>query len=298
VEAIKEEAVMASPSRKFLRLLIDAAKKNPGLADALKAEMKENQDLYDALHAALKPAPKKPPPKQQKIKYKPLKPEEKSKSYGGVIIDDEGYVLLRKPNKFMEGTKLSWTFAKGGRDHGETPQDAALREVEEEMGVVAEIVAPLQGQHEGMGTMTRYYLMRPVEELPEFGVETHETIWATPEEAKKMLGESSHKLGRERDLAVLDQAVQMHEAIQKGGPPPGGKQPEEKQEGPTMKQRWEAFLEKFYQGGKKMVPNPDWAPDKSEQHKEIQMLTRMKKDLAYRDAIRGQFHKWIEEDGT
>ena len=114
-----------------------------------------------------------------------------------------------------------------------------------------------------------------------------------------MIGLSSHKMGRERDLAILDQAVQMHKAINEGGPPPGGKkEPKKEEEGPSLEQRWAAFLAKFYQDGKKMVPNPDWAPDKPEHHKEIQMLTRMKKDQAYRETIRDQFHKWIQEEGS
>ena len=48
---------------------------------------------------------------------------------GGVVVNDEGKVLLIR---HANGT---WVFPKGHVDPGETPLDAALREVVEEAGV-------------------------------------------------------------------------------------------------------------------------------------------------------------------
>ena len=42
---------------------------------------------------------------------------------------------------------LNWVLPKGHIDPGETPEIAALRELEEEAGVVGEIVAPLSPRH-------------------------------------------------------------------------------------------------------------------------------------------------------
>ena len=49
------------------------------------------------------------------------------KSFGGIVINQEGKVLLRKPKR--KGFGNEWTLAKGGADAGESGSDAALREV-------------------------------------------------------------------------------------------------------------------------------------------------------------------------
>ncbi|WP_027480494.1 NUDIX hydrolase [Deinococcus pimensis] len=56
---------------------------------------------------------------------------------GGVVIDERGAVLLLK---YRGG---GWTFPKGHLDPGERDEDAAVREVLEETGVRARVVAPL-----------------------------------------------------------------------------------------------------------------------------------------------------------
>jgi len=56
---------------------------------------------------------------------------------GGVVFNARGEVLLiRDRNGF-------WVFPKGHLEPGETPEAAAVREVLEETGVQAEILAPL-----------------------------------------------------------------------------------------------------------------------------------------------------------
>lgn len=53
---------------------------------------------------------------------------------GGVVFDARGQVLLVQ---YRDG---SWTFPKGHYEAGETPQQTALREVEEEAGIRAEVL--------------------------------------------------------------------------------------------------------------------------------------------------------------
>ena len=48
-----------------------------------------------------------------------------------VIKSDQGKILLAKPNY-----KKSWQLPGGGVDNGESPEDAAVREVQEELGLV------------------------------------------------------------------------------------------------------------------------------------------------------------------
>ncbi|HUD10686.1 MAG TPA: NUDIX domain-containing protein [Candidatus Saccharimonadales bacterium] len=53
----------------------------------------------------------------------------KTYSAGGVVINSEGNVLVVNQNDD------SWSLPKGHIDPGETPQDAAVREIKEESGI-------------------------------------------------------------------------------------------------------------------------------------------------------------------
>ena len=61
-------------------------------------------------------------------------------SCGGVVLDGNKVLLIKV--KTMKGRKI-WTFPKGHIEEGETPRQAALREVLEETGYRAKIVRPL-----------------------------------------------------------------------------------------------------------------------------------------------------------
>lgn len=53
---------------------------------------------------------------------------------GGVVFNRQGQVLV------LEHREGTWVFPKGHIDKGETPLEAALREVEEEAGVTAQVL--------------------------------------------------------------------------------------------------------------------------------------------------------------
>ena len=61
----------------------------------------------------------------------------KAESYGAVLFNAKGEVLLREPTGHFGG--YAWTFAKGRPDRGENPTDTALRELREETGYNAEL---------------------------------------------------------------------------------------------------------------------------------------------------------------
>ena len=132
---------------------------------------------------------------------------------GGVLVDAEVRILLRRPANDYGG--YVWSYPKGRIDDGETPEQAALREVREEAGWEAEIVSRIPGPGPGgdfLGdtTVTRFFLMRPLRQLgPPDPAETKALCWALPSEARALIAETRSTHGRRRDLAVLELAVHL-----------------------------------------------------------------------------------------
>jgi len=128
---------------------------------------------------------------------------------GGVIIDTDGRILLREPSGHFDG--YVWTFPKGRPEVGETPEEAALREVREETGVFVEIVARIPGIFSGGKTENIYFLMRPTGQCRPPDKETWCVRWATPDEARVLISETTNRIGRKRDLAVLEAALTLRD---------------------------------------------------------------------------------------
>jgi 8-oxo-dGTP diphosphatase len=92
-----------------------------------------------------------------------------------------------------------WTLPKGKLDKGETFEDAALREVEEETGLVCELGAELESttyeDRNGKVKLVRYWEMTVVEGEFAPNDEVDELRWVPPEEARAMLS-----YDRDRDV--------------------------------------------------------------------------------------------------
>ena len=131
---------------------------------------------------------------------------------GGVIIDTEGRILLREPSGHFDG--YVWTFSKGRPERGETPEKAALREVWEETGVFAEIVDRIPGTFSGGTTENIYFLMRPTGQCRPPDKETWSVRWVTPDEARVLISETTNRVGRKRDLAVLEAALTLRSGVE------------------------------------------------------------------------------------
>jgi ADP-ribose pyrophosphatase YjhB (NUDIX family) len=125
---------------------------------------------------------------------------------GGVVIDAAGRVLLREPSGHFDG--YVWTFPKGRPYGGETPEQTALRETQEETGVVAEIVDQVPGSFPGGTTDNIYFLMRPTgrTKTPDMK-ETASVLWTPPDKTRELIGQTTNLVGRARDLAVLEAAI-------------------------------------------------------------------------------------------
>lgn len=128
----------------------------------------------------------------------------KADAYGGVLMTKCGQVLLREPTNHFDG--YHWTFAKGKSDPEEKPEHTALREVYEETGYVCQIVGVLPGVYKSSLSGTAMYVMYPLNDQHPYSWETQNTRWVSFTEAKALIGKSTNKAGRERDLQILADA--------------------------------------------------------------------------------------------
>jgi len=132
-------------------------------------------------------------------------PRRERMAYGGVVIDSGERILLRRPKGDFDG--YVWSFPKGRPDAGETPEQAAVREVKEETGYTAEVIRKLPGSFRGGTSLTEYFIMSPVGSASGFDREETSAIqWATFDKAAKLIGMTTNKIGQSRDLSVLEAA--------------------------------------------------------------------------------------------
>jgi 8-oxo-dGTP diphosphatase len=136
--------------------------------------------------------------------------------YGGVVINEDGRVLLRKPIG-LHKTRV-WTFAKGKQEDGESAEQTALREVLEETGVRAKIIRRLVSPSQEFPIPDEYFLMVPLELTGRFDHETAATVWATKEEAVELISMTEDEERRIRDLRILQFAFDLFGSV-KGLPP-------------------------------------------------------------------------------
>jgi 8-oxo-dGTP diphosphatase len=117
---------------------------------------------------------------------------------GGVVARDGRVALVHRPRYD------DWTLPKGKLEPGESFEDAALREVEEETGLRCRLVRELPSveyEVNGRPKLVRYWLME-VEEDTGFvpNDEVDEVRWLEPAEALALLS-------YDRDREVLAAAV-------------------------------------------------------------------------------------------
>jgi 8-oxo-dGTP diphosphatase len=114
---------------------------------------------------------------------------------GGVICRDGEVLLVHRP-KYDD-----WTFPKGKADDGESDEECALREVEEETGLRCslgpELASASYTDPRGRPKLVRYWLMRPESGSGFFEptAEIDEIEWLSREDAEKRLSYE-----RDRDL--------------------------------------------------------------------------------------------------
>lgn len=117
---------------------------------------------------------------------------------GGIVVSDELLLLVHRPHYD------DWTFPKGKLDPGEGLAECALREVQEETGLVCELEDPVIAVRyiDGKGRLkeVRYWMMSVLSGEFEPNDEVDEVAWVTPTDADRMLTYP-------RDTEVLDAAL-------------------------------------------------------------------------------------------
>jgi len=100
-----------------------------------------------------------------------------------------------------------WVFPKGHIERGETPEQAAVREVQEEAGIPAAIVEPIDDvwlQIAGESQIIRYFLMRALADgSPGEG---RRALWLSPADALERLPFAEARASLRKALDALKKA--------------------------------------------------------------------------------------------
>jgi 8-oxo-dGTP diphosphatase len=111
--------------------------------------------------------------------------EPEVRAAGGVVRRDGRIAVVHRPRYD------DWSLPKGKLDPGETWEEAALREVREETGLVCSLGEELSStryhDRKGRSKLVRYWLMDPVGGEFAPNDEVDELRWLTPAEAAALL---------------------------------------------------------------------------------------------------------------
>jgi len=127
--------------------------------------------------------------------------EKRVEAAGGVILREGPRIAVVHRPKYDD-----WSLPKGKLDDGETFEEAALREVEEETGIRARLLEELDSvtyrDNKDRPKIVRYWLMEPLDGADDFAKNDEVDVleWLTPADAAK-------RLSHERDRELVEQAL-------------------------------------------------------------------------------------------
>ncbi len=141
----------------------------------------------------------------------------KKQATGVILVESDGVWLVEPTNHF--GGYVN-TFPKGGVSSGLTHQQSALKEVWEETGMQAELLAFL-GEFEKTTSQTKYYLGKKVSGQPwSPGWETQSVKLVPWDKLPSLIGQSTNAEGKKADLATTKALAEMVQDALKAYPGP------------------------------------------------------------------------------
>lgn len=131
-------------------------------------------------------------------------------SAGGVVFSqDQGKLKIM----LIEDRYSRWSLPKGKQEAGETLEETALREIQEETGIIGRVVSPLETiyynyNHPNLGVINKevhYYLVAKVQGNVQVQIEEIRSVhWLDPLEAWRIQSKS----GYENNHTVLKKALE------------------------------------------------------------------------------------------
>ena len=121
-------------------------------------------------------------------------PEDERDHSAGLIVQlPDGRFILATPRGGFAG--YQYTFPKGRIDADETPEDAALREFEEETGLKARITGDWYGDYRGTSTWTRYFSAELVGGEPsDMSWETERVLFVPQNQVESYLSQNENSV--------------------------------------------------------------------------------------------------------
>ncbi len=134
-------------------------------------------------------------------------------SAGGLVLDDtrQAAVIGRLDRR----GRLLWSLPKGHIEHGETAEQAAMREVAEETGILTRVQAPLGtidywflAEDRRVHKTVHHFLLRAVGgELSDADIEVTEVAWVPLEELGGLLAYADERRLVRRASEILEESA-------------------------------------------------------------------------------------------
>jgi hypothetical protein len=174
----------------------------------------ERAQLYEEVWETLHQLQEQEKPHGTASEHKGLTFVAPNTSYGGVLFDDSGRVLLRENAGHFDG--YHWTFAKGlPKGTTDLAATVALNEVLNKTGYHGEILGRIPGIFKGGTGQSVYFAMRPTGAPVEPDYSKTQAIrWVSPSEARTLIAQTPKEVGRKRDLSLLEAALTTYRVSQ------------------------------------------------------------------------------------
>ncbi|MBB6372917.1 8-oxo-dGTP pyrophosphatase MutT (NUDIX family) [Pseudonocardia eucalypti] len=135
-------------------------------------------------------------------------------SAGGLVVD-RALSIAAVIGRLDRRGRLLWSLPKGHIEPGETPEQAAVREVHEETGIIGSVVAPLGtidfwfvADDRRVHKTVHHYLLRATGgELSDNDVEVTEVAWVPLDELEKKLAYADERRLVRRANALLEESA-------------------------------------------------------------------------------------------